>query len=79
MSDDYRYIDIDQINEDIESGKAEVVKDDPNDVLFGTILDLLQLAENEGMSEAEVDDVMRRIIDHRAEQCRARFRVHPPE
>lgn len=79
MSDDYRYIDIDQINEDIESGKAETVQDPPGDVLFGTLLDLLQLAENEGMTEAEIDDVMRRIVDHRADQCRARFRLHQPE
>ena len=79
MPRDYKYIDIDQINEDIDSGKAESINDDPNIVLYETILDLLQLAESEGMSEEEVDEVVRRVNDYRAERCRSKFRLHTPD
>lgn len=76
---DYQYIDVDQIEEDIANGKAKITEDEPTDVLYGTILDILQLAEAEGMNPDDIDDVMRRIIDFRAEECRKKFRLHPPE
>lgn len=79
MPRDYKYIDVDQINEDIETGKTKPVDDDPANVLFDTLLDLLQLAEAEGMSEDEVDAVVRRVNDYRADRRRARFRLHTPD
>ena len=79
MGRDYKYIDVDQINEDIEAGRVEEVTDAPRDVLFGTILDLLQLAESEGMSDDEIDSVLQSIIDYRADQYRQRFRLSPKE
>jgi len=76
---DFQYINMDKINEQIENGEIEVTDDEPSEVLYGTILDLLQLAESEGMMVEEVDAVMHRIVNYRAEQCRDKFRLHMPE
>lgn len=74
-----KYIDMDKINERIERGDVEPTDDEPVDVLYGTILDLFQLCEAEGMDTEEIDAVVDRIINYRAEQCRASFRLHTSE
>lgn len=74
--DGYFYLDMDRVNEDIETGKAPIIYDDPEVVLYGTILDLLKLAYNEGMTDEEIDDVLRRVMDFRAGQIRGKFRLH---
>jgi len=72
---DYKYIDMDRINERIENGEIEPTEAEPDDVLFDTILDLLQLAASEGMKEDEIDAVVRRVNDYRANRVRERFRL----
>jgi hypothetical protein len=69
---DYKYIDIDKI----DNAELEPVYEEPSVVLFESLLDILQLAEREGMAEEEVDAVLKRIIDHRADRERNRFILH---
>lgn len=72
-----KYIDEQKIEEDIAAGHT--APDDgapPEDVLYETLLDLIQISENEGFTEDEVDGVLRRILDYRAQQKRTRFRLH---
>ena len=76
---DMQYIDMDKGNERIEKGEVEITDDEPVDVLYGTLLDLLQIAVNEGLTEEEVDSVMNRIVDYRDARCRDKFRLHAPE
>jgi hypothetical protein len=76
---DYKYIDMDRVNKRIEEGEIEDDGASPEDVLYETLLDLLQLAENEGMTEDEVDLVVRRVNDYRANRNRERFRLHTSE
>jgi hypothetical protein len=80
MSDrEFQYIDMDQINERIARGEIKSTDDEPVDVLYGTILDLLQLAANEGMTEEEIDAIVNRIVNYRADRCRDKFRLHMPK
>ena len=71
MDRPYRYIDIQKIN----ASELQPVDDSPENVLFESLLDVLQLAEHEGMAEQEVDDVLRRIVDYRAARVRGRLRI----
>lgn len=74
---DLRYIDMEKIEEDIAAGKVSEDNGEPvEDVLYETILDLLQISESEGMEEDEVDRVLQRVADYRAQNKRARFRLH---
>ena len=75
MKRELRYIDIEQIEEDIAAGKVEDDGESAEYVLYETLLDLLQISE-EGMTVDEVDSVLRRIMDYRAGQRRSRFRLH---
>ena len=40
------------------------------------LLDIIQLSEGEGVTEENVDRVLRKIIDDRAVRTRARFTIH---
>ena len=78
---DFKYLNLDRIDERVAEQEAagDPVGADPNesleDVLVGTILELCQFSEMEGMSEDEVDRVLRRVIDARANRTRERFRL----
>jgi hypothetical protein len=75
---DYKHIDLDDIDRRIaEKGPdAPPIEGTPSDVLYETLLDLLQLAFNEGMLDEEIDTVVRRVNDYRAEENRKRFTLH---
>ncbi len=66
---EYKYIDAEKIH---ESDMPEV-REDPITVLYESLLDILQLAEAEGMYEEEVDTVLRRVMDFREERKRRRY------
>lgn len=74
---DYRYLDLEAIDARVAAGEVAPVYEEPTEVLYEMLLDLLQLAEREGMSVDEVDDVLRRVCDWRAARERRSFRVHP--
>jgi hypothetical protein len=84
---EYRFLDMDRVNARVrekrpskdEPLKDEPLKDEPADVLYETLLDLLQLAEAEGLAEPEVDSALRRVFDYRAERVRRRIRLHPTQ
>jgi hypothetical protein len=69
---EYRFIDVDEIN----AMELRPVEGTCEDVLCDGLLDVIQLAEAEGMTEEEVDNVLRRIINYRAERVRKRFTMH---
>lgn len=79
---DYKYLNPEKINKRIEEQEAagELVDKHPNetaeDVLFGTLFELCQLAEDQGLTEDEVDSALRRVLDARADRLRSRFRLH---
>ncbi|MBL4849428.1 MAG: hypothetical protein JKY65_28195 [Planctomycetes bacterium] len=73
---EYRYIDLDRIDETIAAGDCPPVNEEPGEVLYEAFLDLLQLAAAEGMREAELDGVLERIFDYRAARERRGFTVH---
>jgi len=49
------------------------------DCLLQALLDIIQLSEAEGMTEDQVDSVLRTIIDGRAKRVRSRFILHTDE
>lgn len=74
---EYRYLDLDQINKRVETSPAE--EDDgvsAIDLLYELLLDLLQLAGDQGLAEEELDAVLDRVVDYRATQVRSSFRIH---
>lgn len=73
MSDrEYKYIDVDKLEEE----ELEPVNADPRDVLYESLLDLIQLAAREGLTEDDIDGVLDRIHDYRANQARQQFTLH---
>ena len=75
-----KYIDMDRVNRRIEEGDiCEPDDAPPTDVLYETLLDLLQVARNEGLTVDEIDEVLRRLSDYRAGENRERFRLHVRE
>jgi len=81
MSRKYKYIDINRVNERAEEMMEEGDDDgaEPHDVLYETLLDLIQVAEDNGIEEDEIDAALRRVSDYRAKNVRSRFRLHTPE
>lgn len=69
---EYRFIDVDEIN----AMELRPVEGTCEDILCDGLLDVIQLAEAEGMSEEEVNNVLQRVIDYRAERVRKRFTLH---
>jgi len=69
---EYRYIDPQRI----EESEAVPVDDTPANILYESLLDVLQLAAAEGMTEDTIDDVLQRILNYRAGQVRKRFTLH---
>jgi len=45
--------------------------DDPLEVLYDSLLDILQLAEEEGFLNEEIDSVLRRVIAFRSDRQNA--------
>jgi len=76
MARKLKIVDMKKINEQIERGEVETAHDDPAEVLYETLLDILQIAKAEGMTEDEVDAVVNRVNDYRANRNRDRFRLH---
>lgn len=74
---DYRYLDVDRIEERVKTVPVE--EDDGVshvDLLYELVLDLLQLAGDEGLPEEEIDEVIDRVVDYRAALVRASFQLH---
>ena len=69
---EYKYIDVDRL----DTSKLPDIYEEPEDVLYESLLDVMQLAEAEGLSVESVDEVLRRVFDYRAQRARAGFRVH---
>jgi len=69
---EYKYIDIDKINR----SEIQPTEGTCEDVLFDGLTDVIQLAEAEGMSEEEIESVLRRIAEYRADRNRRRFTLH---
>jgi len=69
---EFRFIDISEIDTsemtDIEGSCVDVLKD--------ALLDIIQIAEQQGLPEEEADEAVRRVIDYRAKRCRRRFTLH---
>lgn len=76
---EFRFIDVSEIDTsemaDIEGSCVDVLKD--------ALLDIIQIAEQQGLSEEDADESVRRVIDYRARRCRRRFTLHtgdaPPD
>ena len=69
---DYKYLDM----EELRATPLEPVEDPCDVVLHNALLDIIQLAEESGMSVDEVDGVLRGIIDDRAVKVRSKFTLH---
>ena len=62
--------------EKIDTSEMENIDGTVIDVLKDVILDIIQLAEAEGMTEDDADEAIRRVFDFRAERNRDRFTLH---
>jgi len=71
MERKYKYIDPEKIRE-------TEMDDEPANILYESILDVLQLAAEEGMSQDELGIVVSRVVDYRASRHRSRLRLHGP-
>ena len=69
---DYKYLDIEKLREQ----ELEPVADPVDVVLENALLDIVQLAEDNQMSDEEIDRVLRKIMDDRAAKVRRRFTLH---
>jgi len=78
MARDYKYVDIDKVNERAAEllEEEEENTDSTQDVLVDTLLDLIQIAEENGMEEDEINGAVTRVVDYRAANVRKRFRLH---
>jgi hypothetical protein len=48
----------------------------PTGILEETLLDIIKLALDNGLTEEDVDTVLYRIVDKRSERMRSLFRLH---
>lgn len=62
--------------EKIDTTEMENIDGTVVDVLKNALLDIIQLAEAEGMTEDDADEAVRRVFDFRAERNRERFTLH---
>ena len=69
---DYKYLDIEKLREQ----ELEPVPDPVDVVLENALLDIIQLAEDNEMTDDEIDRVLRKIIDDRAHRVRSKFTLH---
>jgi len=69
---EYKYLDM----EELRATPLEPVDDPCDVVLTNALLDIIQLAEESGMEEEEIDTVLRGIIDSRAIRVRSKFTLH---
>ena len=71
---DYKYLDLKELEEE---KKTHPPVDDPIDlVLENALLDIIQLAEDNEMTDEEIDRVIRKIQDDRASFVRGKFTLH---
>ena len=69
---EYKYLDF----EALQKEELEPCYDSVDVVLENALLDILQLAEANDMSDEVVDRVIRKIQDDRAAKVRRKFRLH---
>jgi hypothetical protein len=62
--------------EDVESFEPRPIRGTIEECLRDALTDIIHLSETEGMTEEQVDNVLRGIIDKRAERVRGRFILH---
>lgn len=72
---DYKYLD----PEELKKEPIIPCNETPPDALMHGLLDLIQLAESEGLDEETTDGVLRRIIDLRAKRVRSKFTILGPD
>lgn len=65
--------------EDIDTSEMEDIDGSCVDVLKDALLDIIQLAEAQGMTEDEADESVRRVFEFRAQRNRNRFTLHTSE
>lgn len=73
-------MDIDNGNDDARASPDDLANETPpktcEQVLEESILELIQLGYDNGMTRADVDDVLYKIIDDRAHELRGSFKMH---
>jgi hypothetical protein len=69
---EYKFLDVEALYEE----DLEPVCMTAKQALEEALLDIIQLSEGEGVSEEDVDGVLRKIIDERASRTRKRFTIH---
>lgn len=72
---DYSFIE----PEKIDTSEMKDIDGTVVDVLKNALLDIIQLAEAEGMTEDQADEAVRRVFDYRADRNRQRFTLHTKE
>ena len=71
-----KIVDMKRVEEQIANGEVKPFDGSPAEALYETILDVLQVAKAEGMTDEEIDSVVRRVNDYRADRNRDQFRLH---
>ena len=69
---EYKFLDIEELHEQ----ELAPVNMTAVQALEEALLDIVQLSEGEGVSEEDVDRVLRKIVDERAQRTRQRFTIH---
>jgi len=65
--------------EEIDTSEMADIEGSTVDVLKDALLDVIQIAEAQGMSEDDADEAVRRVFDFRAQRNRQRFTLHTEE
>ncbi len=61
---------------EIDTSEMEDIEGSCVDVLKDALLDIIQLAEAQGMTEDEADESVRLVFEFRAQRNRRRFTLH---
>ena len=74
MSDEreYRFLN----PEELDVSGMDPVEGTIEEVLEDALLDIVQLAQAQGMTDDQVDYVLEKMTDDRAKKVRSRFRLH---
>lgn len=72
---EYKYLDIKALNE----MEYKPVSGTVEEVIEGSLLDIIQLALSEGVCPEVIDRILCKIIDDRAKRLRAQFTLHRNE
>jgi hypothetical protein len=71
---EFRYFNPSDVAEILEDIPANYGNIPPKEMLKETVYDLIRVAQATGMTDEQVDDVMRGIVERRAEELRSEFK-----